>query len=191
MFTLCAIIHNLCHDIFYIFSSYYLALDYFDTLLTFRARTFCGLCSSINLSTMLVIIDRGYMVLCGYCQRNVTPKMYFSWKGFICGLGIFYLIYSLAKIPQCPNCNFPMPRRNMVFAIQLPQYLIETARMSLLQLTHFKDRVISASRSSYLNRRFEPSEHSTSMNTRLTASFNVMANEVHSSIDSESYSFGK
>ena len=59
------------------------------------------------------------MVLCGYCRKNVKPKMYLTWKGFIHGLGIFYLIYIITKIPQCPNCNFPMPRRYMVFAIRL------------------------------------------------------------------------
>ena len=129
------------------------------------------------------------MVLCRYCQKNVTPKMYLTWKGFISGLGIFYLIYIIIKIPQCPNCNFPMPRRSMVFAIQLPQYLIKLARMSVLQLIHFKDRVISASRRSYLNHKFDPSQNFESMNTHQTTSFNMMANEVHSSIGLESYRF--
>ena len=122
------------------------------------------------------------MVLCGYCKENVKPKMYLTWKGFICGLGIFYLMYSIIKIPQCPNCNFPMPRRCMVFAIWPPQYLIKLARISALQLTHFKDRVISVSRSSYLNRKFDPSQHFAGMKTHLTSSFNMMANEVHGSI---------
>jgi hypothetical protein len=117
--------------------------------------------------------------------------MYLTWKGFICGLGIFYLIYNIIKIPQCPNCNFPMPRRSMVFAIQLPQNLIELARMSVLQLIHFKDRVIIASMRPYLNRKFDQSQHFASMNTHQTTSFNMMANEIHSSIGLESYRFRK
>jgi hypothetical protein len=131
------------------------------------------------------------MVLCGYCRKNVKPKMYLTWKGFICGLGIFYLIYNIIKIPQCPNCNFPMPRRSMIFAILPQQYLMELARMSVLQLIHLKDRVISASWRPYLNRKFDPSQHFSSMNTHQTMSFNMMANEIHSSIGSESYGFRK
>jgi hypothetical protein len=96
--------------------------------------------------------------------------MYLTWKGFICGLGIFYLIYAILKNPHCPNCNFPMPRRNMVFAIHLPQQLIKLARMSVL---------------------FDPFKHFGSMNTQQTTSFNIMANEVQSSIDLESYWFRK
>jgi hypothetical protein len=131
------------------------------------------------------------MVLCGYCRKNVTPKMYLTWKGFICGLGIFYLIYIILKIPQCPNCNFPMPRRSMIFAIQLPQQLIKSARMSGLQMINFKDRLISACQRSYLNRKFNPLQHFGSMNTNQTTSFNMMANEVHSSIGLEGYRFMK
>jgi hypothetical protein len=127
------------------------------------------------------------MVLCGYCRKNVKPKMYLTWKGFICGLGIFYLIHIIIKIPQCPNCNFPMPRKSMVFAILFPEYIIKLARMSVLQLIHFKDRVISASRKSYLNRKLDPPQYFGGMNTHLTTSFNMMANDVHSSIGSESY----
>ena len=100
------------------------------------------------------------MVLCGNCRKNVKPEMYLTWKGFIYGLGIFYLIDIITTIPHCPNCNFPMPRRNMVFVIHLPQYPVKLAKMSLLQLVHFRDRVISAYRKSYLNRKFDPS-HST------------------------------
>jgi hypothetical protein len=114
------------------------------------------------------------MVLCRYCRKNVKPEMYLTWKGFICGLGIFYLIYIITKIPQCPNCNFPMSRRSMVFAIQLPQNLIKLERMSVLQLIHFKDRVISVSRMSYLNRKFHPSKHFASTNTHQATSFNMM-----------------
>jgi hypothetical protein len=131
------------------------------------------------------------MVLCGYCQKNVTPQMYLSWKGFICGLGIFYLIYIIIKVPQCPNCNFPMPRRSMVFPIQLPQCIIKLARMSVLQLIYFKDRVISASQGSYLKRKFDPSQHFRGMDTHQTISFNVMANEVHNFIGLENYGFRK
>lgn len=127
------------------------------------------------------------MVLCGYCQKSVRPSMHLTWKGFVRGLGIFYLMYGITKIPQCPNCNFPMPRRNMVFAIYLPRCFIKLAKMSVLQLIHFKDRVISASRMSYLNRKADPSQHSASMNIYLTTSLYVMANEDedHRSIDLE------
>ena len=126
------------------------------------------------------------MVLCGYCQKNVRPSMHLTWKGFVRGLGIFYLIYGITKIPQCPNCNFPMTRRSMVFAIYLPQCFIKLARMSVLQLIHLKDGVTSASRMSYLNRKTDPSHHSASMNAHLTTSLYVMANEDHRPIDSES-----
>jgi hypothetical protein len=124
------------------------------------------------------------MVLCGYCRKNVKPKMYLTWKGFFCGLGIFYLIYMIIKIPQCPNCNFPMPRKSMVFAILFPEYIIKLARMSVLQLIKFKGRVISASRKSYLNRKFDPSQHFGGINIH---PFNMITNDVHSSIGSESY----
>jgi hypothetical protein len=131
------------------------------------------------------------MVLCGYCQKNVRPRMYLTIKGFIRGLGVFYLIYSITKIPQCPNCNFPMPRRSMVFAFCLPQCFIKLARISVLQLIHFKDRVISASRKPYLNRKFDPSHHSASMNIHLTTSLCMTANEDHRYIGLESYRFRK
>jgi hypothetical protein len=131
------------------------------------------------------------MVLCEYCRNNVKPKMHLTWKGFICGLGIFYLIYIITKIPQCTNCNFPMPRRSMVLAIQPQQYLIKLERMSVLQLIHFKDRIISASRKSYQNRRFDPSRHFASMNKHQTTYFDMMANDVHSSICLDSYGFRK
>jgi len=125
------------------------------------------------------------MVLCRYCRKNVKPKIYSTWNDFIRGLGIFYLIYIITKIPNCPNCNFPMPRRNMVFAIQFPQYPIKLAKISVLQLNHFKDIVISASRKSYLISKFDPSNYF-AMNAHKTTSFNMMANGVHSS-GSESY----
>jgi hypothetical protein len=139
----------------------------------------------------LVMVDRGYMVLCGYCRMNVKPKMYLTWKGFICGLGIFCLIYIIIKIPQCPNCNFPMPRKSMVFAILFPEYIIKLARMSLLKVIHFKDRVISASRRSYLNRKFDSSRYFAPMNTNKIISFNMMANKVNSSIGLESHKLRK
>ena len=78
------------------------------------------------------------MVHCGNCGENVMPSVYFNWNGFIRGLGIPYLIYFMTKIPQCPNCNFPMPRRNMVFAIQLPQNLIKLARDKCITIDPFK-----------------------------------------------------
>lgn len=103
------------------------------------------------------------MVLCRHCRQNVMPKIYSTWNGFIYGLGIFYLIYILTEVPHCPNCNFPMPRRCMVFAIQPLQNLIKLERMSVLQLANLKDRaisaVISASRKSHINRKFDTSKH--------------------------------
>jgi hypothetical protein len=131
------------------------------------------------------------MVLCGYCQKNVRPRMHLTWKGFVRGLGIFYLIYGITKIPQCPNCNFPMTRRSMVFAIYLPECIIKLARMSVLQFIHLKDGVISASRMSYLNRKTDGSHHSASTNAHITTSLYVMANEDHRSIDLGSYRFRK
>ena len=131
------------------------------------------------------------MIFCRNCEENVKPKTYFSWSGFIRGLGIFYLMYVITKIPQCPNCNFPMPRRCMVFAIQPPPYFMKLAEMSVLHLTHFKDRVVSASRRSCLNRKFAPSQYFASMKTHQIISFNMMTNEVHSSISLESDVFKK
>lgn len=108
------------------------------------------------------------MVLCRYCRKNVKPKMYLTWKGFICGLGIFYLIYVMMKIPQCPNCNFPMPWGSMVFAFHPTQQLIKLARISVLQLILFKDGVMS------ISRRSDSSQHHISMNTYQAAYFNMM-----------------
>jgi len=129
------------------------------------------------------------MVLCGHCRENVTPKMYLTWKGFIHGLGVFYLIYIITKVPQCPNCNFPMPRRSMVFAFHPPKQLIKLARICILQLIHFKDGAISVSRRYNINRKFSPSQNFRSMNPHQTTSFNMRANEVHSSIGLLSYLF--
>jgi hypothetical protein len=129
------------------------------------------------------------MVFCEYCRKDVTPKIYLTWEEIICSLGISYLIYIIIKIPQCPNCNFPMPRRSMIFAI--PSQLIKLARMSILPLIHFKDRVIFASRRSYLNRKFDQFLHLGSTNTNHKKSFNMMTNEVHNSIGSDGYGFQK
>ena len=131
------------------------------------------------------------MVFCRNCEENVLPKTYFSWSGFIRGLGFFYLMYIITKIPQCPNCNFPMPRRSLVLAIQPPQYLAKLAEMSVLQLTRFRDKVVSASRESYLNRKSYPSQYFASLKTHQTASFNMMVNEVHNSISLERDVFKK
>jgi hypothetical protein len=73
----------------------------------------------------------------------------------------------------------------MIFALHLTPQLIKFARMRVLQLIHFKDRVISASRRSYRNRKFDPFQHFGSMNTHHNTSFNMVANEVHSSIGLE------
>jgi hypothetical protein len=103
---------------------------------------------------VLVNNNRGYMVLCEYCRNDVKPKMHLTWRGFICGLGIFYLIYIFMKIPQCPNCNFPMPRGSMIFAFHLPQQL--------------KEKVMSSTR------RSDPSKNFVSTNTHQTTYFNMM-----------------
>jgi hypothetical protein len=127
------------------------------------------------------------MVFCENCGENVLPNTYFTWKGFILGLGIFYLIYIITKIPQCPNCNFPMPRRNMVFAVQSPQNLIKLTSIGALQLTHLKDSLTSVSRRSSQDHKFNPSQHLTCMNTHKAASFNMMVNEVHNTISLKGY----
>ena len=131
------------------------------------------------------------MVFCENCGENVLPKTYFTWTGFVLGLGIFYLIYIITKLPQCPNCNFPMPRRSLAFAIRPPQYLVKLAEMSVLQLTRFRDKVVSASRGSYLNRKSYPSQYLASMKTHQIISLNMMTNEVHNSISLESDVFKK
>jgi len=122
------------------------------------------------------------MVICGYCKENVTPMMYLTWKGFITGLGIFYLIYMIAKIPQCPNCNFPMPRRSMIFAFHLPHQIMKSARRNALHMSIFKDRVISASRRSYLNHKFDPFQYIGSVKTHQITSFSMIADRVYSFI---------
>ena len=131
------------------------------------------------------------MVFCGNCEENVKPKTHFSWCGSILGLGIFYLMYFITKIPQCPNCNFPMPRRTMVFAIQLPQYYIKLAAISVLHLTHFKDRVVSASSRSYLNRKSDPSQTLRRYENTPNLIFNMMVSEAHNSISLRSHEFRK
>lgn len=129
------------------------------------------------------------MVICGHCRENVRPRMYLTWKGFIQGLCVFYLIYSIVKVPHCPNCSFPMPRRCMVFAFHPPQQLIKWARICKLQLIHFKDGAISASRRYNINRIFYPSQNLGSMNPHQTTSFHKRANEGHSYIGLRSYLF--
>jgi hypothetical protein len=111
----------------------------------------------------------------------------FNMEGLYLWFRHLLLIYIIIKIPQCPNCNFPMTRKSMVFAILFPEYIFKLARRSLLKVIQFKDRVISVSRRSGLNRKFDPSRYFANMNTHLTTSFNIRANDVHSSIDSESY----
>ena len=115
----------------------------------------------------------------------------FNMEGLYLWFRHLLLIYIIIKIPQCPNCNFPMPRKSMVFAILFPEYIIKLARMSLLKVIHFKDRVISASRRSYLNRKFDSSRYFAPMNTNKIISFNMMANKVNSSIGLESHKLRK
>lgn len=122
------------------------------------------------------------MAYCENCGENVRPNIYFRWNDFIRGLGIFYLIYIISKIPQCPNCNFPMPRRTMVLAIHPPQHLTQLAGMSVLHLIHFTDRIASAPRRSYLNHKSDLSQYSSGMKIHQTTSINLMVNEVHESI---------
>lgn len=122
------------------------------------------------------------MVFCRNCEENVKLNAYFSWNGFYRGLGIFYLMYFITKIPHCPNCNFPMPRRNMIFAVRFPQNFIKLARIGALQLTLLKDSLTSASRRSSQNHKFDPPQHLARKNIHKTASFNMMVNEVHNTI---------
>jgi hypothetical protein len=124
------------------------------------------------------------MVLCGYCRENVTPKMYLTWKRFIYGLGVFYLIYLFLKIPQCPNCNFPMPRRRMVFVI--PSQLIKSARNSVSKLIYLKNKLIYACRNSNQNRKLDPFQYFGSVNTNRITSFNMIADKVHNFIGLDS-----
>lgn len=120
---------------------------------------------------MLVELGRGYMVLCGNCRENVKPKTYFTWKGFICGLGIFYLIYYVQTMPHCPNCNFPMPRSRVVFSILSPQSFIEWIETSAFRLISMeKAKVISTSWRSYILHKFDASRHYARIDTHLTIS---------------------
>jgi len=144
-------------------------------------------CKFVKPCWLIDRIEDTYMVLCGNCGENVMPSVYFNWNGFIRGLGIPYLIYFMTKIPQCPNCNFPMPRRNMVFAVHLPHSLTKLASTGALQLTHLKDSVTSIPLRAHLNRKFDPTQHFANTNRHQTASFNMMVNEVHNTISSESY----
>ena len=143
MFVLCAIFPNLCHNIFNTLSSLQVIVQKFIPPSELQSQNLIHGCPGRWLSKPVLANNRSriYMVLCGYCRINVKPKMYSTWKGLIHGLGVFYLIYIITKVPHCPNCNFPMPRRSMVFAFHPPQQLIKLARMSILQLVHLKDRV--------------------------------------------------
>jgi hypothetical protein len=125
---------------------------------------------------------------CGNCGENVRPNIYFRWSDFIRGLGIFYLIYIISKIPQCPNCNFPLPRRTMVLAIQPQNYFAKLSGMSVLHLIHLTERITSAPRRSYLNHKPDLFKYSSGMKIPQTTSLNVMVNEVHESISSKTMS---
>lgn len=111
---------------------------------------------------MLKTINRGYMVLCKNCKERAKPNIHCRWSDFIRGLGIIYLIYIFTKIPQCPNCNFPMPRRTIIFAFHLPRYFGELAE-SVSQRTYLKDIIESDSPRSYLKRKFDLSQYIASM----------------------------
>jgi len=74
----------------------------------------------------------------------------------------------------------------MVFAVQFPQNFIKLARIGALQLTLLKESLTSASRRSSQNHKFDPSQHLARTNMHKTASFNMMVNEVHNTISSES-----
>jgi hypothetical protein len=100
-----------------------------------------------------------YMVLCKYCRVNVKPKSYLSWKGFLQGLGLFYLIYFISKLPHCPNCNFPMPRSRLIFAILPSQDSINMAKRNILQLFHFQAKRISFIRRPSLGLKLDASRH--------------------------------
>lgn len=123
------------------------------------------------------------MVICGNCGEKVKPNIYFRWSDFIWGIGIFYLIYIISKIPHCPNCNFPMPRRTMVFAIHPPQYFIKFTGMIVTQLISLKVSASSASRRSYQRLRFDLSQYIAGMKIPQIP-LNVMINEVQDSIGS-------
>ena len=122
------------------------------------------------------------MVVCKNCRERVKPNIDYRWSDFIRGLGIFYLIYIFTKIPQCPNCNFPMPRRTIIFAFHLPRYFAKL-EMSLSQLTYLIDSVESDSPRSYLKRKFDIPQYIAGMKKYQTTSQNVMGNEIRESIN--------
>jgi hypothetical protein len=192
--VLCTIISNLYHDTSNTFEClcvfrYYIILKHPELQ---NPSIFLGFpVSVIYQNACWLTIERGYMVLCGYCRKNVKPKMYLTWKGFVCSLGIFYFMYVITKIPHCPICNFPMPRRNMIFALMHPQYLIKIARMIILQLVYFRDRVVSASQWVHLSRKFDLSQYFSSMNKHQFRSFNMIVDEVHRSMGLENDMFRK
>jgi hypothetical protein len=84
-----------------------------------------------------------------------------------------------------------MPRRSMVFAFHLPKQLVKSARLSAFHISNFKDGVISASRRSYLNRKFDPFQYLGSMNTHQITSFNMIADKVLSFIGLDSLKLRK
>jgi hypothetical protein len=122
------------------------------------------------------------MVVCKNCRERVKPNIDYRWSDFIRGLGIFYLIYIFTKIPQCPNCNFPMPRRTIIFAVHFPRYFVKLAEMSVSQLTSLKDSVESASQRSYLKHKFDQSQYISGMKIYKTPSQNMMGNKIRESI---------
>jgi len=122
------------------------------------------------------------MVLCKNCKERVTPNLHCKRCDFIRGLGIFYLIYLFTKVPQCPNCNFPMPRRTIVFAFHLPRYSAKLAEMSVSKLTCIRDSIESDSTRSYIKRKFDLSQYIAGMKKYQTTSQNVMGNEICESI---------
>lgn len=99
------------------------------------------------------------MVICKYCRENVKPKSYFSWRGFLHGLGIFYLIYYILKSPHCPNCNFPMPRSRLIFAIMPSQDPINRLKGKILQRFHSQAKRISFIRRPSLGLKLDASMH--------------------------------
>jgi len=90
-----------------------------------------------------------------------------------------------------PKLQFSYAPEKLGFCHPAPSDFMKLAEMSVLQLTHFRDKVVSASRGPYLNRKSYPSQYFASLKTHQTASFNMMVNEVHNSISLESDVFKK
>jgi hypothetical protein len=68
---------------------------------------------------------------------------------------------------------------------------MKSAKRSALRMSNFKDRVISASRRSNLNRKFDPFQYFGSANTHQITSFNMIARKVHNFIGLGSYKLRK